>query len=157
MIAPGPGARVIVAHGGSRYLAAVKRTVPLLLVLALAAACLWRSYDEILAVHLTVLMQMADKMSAFAQAGHAPSAAEMAEFNYPAQRGRAFLRSFERYADRSSYRRFADFLGRYEAVVKRVDELRSRAVDWPKQQDWLEEEKRALAAVVEEIRREPAR
>ena len=118
-----------------------------LLVCVSLSACLWRSYVEILTVHLTVLTQMADKLGSLAEAGHAPTAADMAEFTYPAQRGRQFLRQFSRYADRQSYRGFTQFLDRYEVLLKRVDAARVSESTWTAERPRVAAERQALAAL----------
>ena len=96
-----------------------------LALLIFEAGCLWRSYGEILSVHLEVLTQTAAKLCAVVEAGRGPSAQEMAEYVYPLQRGREFLRQFDGYADRPSYRHFAAFLDRYDAMVHTADAARA--------------------------------
>jgi hypothetical protein len=144
---------VIVATGASRYLAAMRPYVALLLVVSLSA-CLWHSYDEVLRVHLSVLTQMTDKLDSFAEADHVPTAAEMAEFLYPAQRGRIFLRRFTRYENRASYRAFTQFLDRYEAMLKRVDAARLSDADWRRERPDLAREHKELATMANAIRRQ---
>ncbi|MFQ5668066.1 MAG: hypothetical protein ACE5I7_16755 [Candidatus Binatia bacterium] len=99
-----------------------------MLVLALVFAttgCLWRSYGTIMAVHLDVLTQMAAKLCAVVEAGRGPAAEDMAEYFYPAKRGRQFLRQFSCDRGRESYREFTVFLDRYEALVREVDAARA--------------------------------
>lgn len=97
-----------------------RRAVVLVLFLA-SAGCLWRSYATILSVHVDVLTQTANKLCAVVEAGRAPSAEAMAEYVYPAQRGRQFLGQFSRYAARPSYQKFQRFLDEYETMVREVD------------------------------------
>ncbi|MBI4518145.1 MAG: hypothetical protein HY699_20270 [Deltaproteobacteria bacterium] len=128
----------------SGYGPRMRRVLSAFLVVALAG-CLWRSYGDILTVHVTVLIQMVDKLSALAEAGRTPAAADMAEFNYPAQRGRTFLRQFERDAGRESYRAFAALLDRYQALLRQVDAARVSEADWRALRPALAQEQRALA------------
>lgn len=126
--------------------------------LALAAllcvtGCLWRSYGEILSVHLSVLTEMAAKLCAVVQAGQGPTAQGMAEYVYPLQRGREFLRQFDRYRDRGSYREFIQFLDRYEEMVHRLDAARAEdrlAAELPQ----LVAERDTLQQLAAEIRKQ---
>lgn len=99
-------------------------------VLACAAGCLWRSYGTIMNVHLDVLTQTAAKLCAVVEAGRAPTAEAMAEYVYPAKRGREFLRQFERYRERPSYQEFSALLDRYEALIGAADAARTQG-NWP--------------------------
>lgn len=94
-------------------------------VLLCLTCCLWRSYSEILSVHLSVLTAMAAKLCAVAQAGKGPTAEGMAEYVYPLQRGREFQRQFSKYDGRQSYRQFTTFLDRYETMVRTADAARA--------------------------------
>jgi hypothetical protein len=64
------------------------------IVLLAVAACLWRGYASILGVHVDVLTQTADKLVAVAGSGRGITTEGMAEYVYPAKRGREFLRQF---------------------------------------------------------------
>ncbi len=106
----------------------VRRVMRRQLTFALAillSGCLWRGSGEILSVHLDVLTQTAAKLCAVVEAGRGPNAQELAEYVYPSQRGREFLRQFGGYAERPSYRHFAAFLERYEAMVHTADTARA--------------------------------
>ena len=99
--------------------------------LALAAllcfsGCLWRGYGEILSVHVRVITAMAAKLCAVAESGKGPTAEGMAEYVYPLQRGREFLRQFSKYRGRQSYSQFSTFLDRYEAMVRTADVARTQ-------------------------------
>jgi hypothetical protein len=96
-----------------------------LVLLLYSAGCIWRSYGTILSVHLDVLTQTAAKLSAVVESGRGLAAESMAEYVYPAQRGREFLRQFGGYSGRQSYQKFMVFLDRYEAMVRDVDAQRA--------------------------------
>ncbi len=93
----------------------------LVLLLLLVSACLWRSYEDILAIHLDVLTQTASKLGDIAASGHAPTAEGMAEYAYPAKRARQFLQQFSKHSGRSSYAGLKAFLDGYEQMVSEVD------------------------------------
>jgi len=126
-----------------------------LLALALLCGC-WRSYESILDVHLTVLLQMTDKLSGMAASGHTPTAADMVEFGYPAERGREFLRAFRNVSDRQSYKRFGDFLDRYEAMLRRVDAARVSEPAWHGEGQRMSADREVLGQLAADIRRELA-
>src|SRR5262249_4938456 len=136
------------------YGAPMRRHMAALALAVSCAACLWRSYADVLAVHLTVLTQMIDKLAAFAEAGRAPTANDMVEVAYPAQRGRTFLRQFRGNAERDSYRDFATLLDRYEALLKRVDTARTREDEWQAERAHVRQERDTLAALAARIREE---
>jgi hypothetical protein len=94
------------------------------------AGCPWRGYGAILAVHLDVLTQTANKLVAVAESGRGISAQGMAEYVYPAQRGREFLRQFRSYQTRDSYQQFAKLLDEYEALVHETDTTRAEGKPW---------------------------
>ncbi len=144
----------IVAGQASRYRASMSRRVVLLLTLSVLSACVWRSYESIVEVHLTVLLQMTDKMCGMGEDGRAPAAADMVEFTYPAQRGRQFLRQFQRYADRSSYKDFGEFLDHYEAMLKRVDAARVNPDSWHAEQPLHLRDRALLSHLAATIRRD---
>jgi hypothetical protein len=121
-------------------------------VLVLAAGCLWRGYASIMSVHLDVLTGMADKLSSLAQADRGPGAEGMAEYVYPAKRGRTFLRQFDGDTKRQSYRQFGDFLDRYERLVGDVDKARALGKPWKGQAPHIEAERVALAELAARIR-----
>lgn len=124
----------------------------MVLLLVGAAACLWRGYAAIMAVHLDVLTQTAAKLCAVVESGRGPAAEAMAEYVYPAQRGRQFLRQFGSYRERASYRKFSALLDRYEALVHDVDALRAQGRVAPAEVPRLEAERAAVQQLAEEIR-----
>lgn len=126
------------------------RTV--LLLLLCAGACLWRGYGTIMEVHLDVLTQTADKLCSVVESGRGPTTEGMAEYVYPAQRGRAFMRQFSGYADRRSYQQFGALLDRYEALVRDIDAARSQGRLGTEAATHLSRERDALQALAIEIR-----
>ena len=104
----------------------VLRLVLCVLLLALpTTACIWRSYADILSVHVDVVTQTAAKLCSVIEAGLGPTAEGMAEYVYPAQRAREFLKQSAGYSERESYKRLGELLDRYEAMVRRVDAARA--------------------------------
>ncbi len=93
------------------------------LFLLLMSACLWRSYEQILAIHLDVLTQTANKLGDVAASSQGP-ALGMAEYAYPAKRARQFLQQFSKHNGRSSYAGLKAFLDRYERMLAEVDAAR---------------------------------
>jgi len=124
------------------------------LVISAAAGCLWRGYATIMNVHLDVLTQTADKLCAVVESRRPLSAEGMAEYVYPAQRGREFLRQFGSYRARPSYRHFGELLDRYEALVRTVDALRAQGRDWQPELPRLTAERDAIRRLAEQIRGE---
>jgi hypothetical protein len=122
------------------------------MLLLSAPGCLWRSYATIMKVHLDVLTQTADKLESVVRAGRGVSAESMAEYVYPAQRGREFLRQFNQDSGRPSYQQFAAFLDQYEAMVHDVDAQRAQGNDWQTVLPGLAQECEALRQRAQEIR-----
>jgi len=120
----------------------------------LSTSCLWRSYADVLSVHLDVLTQTADKLYAVVESGRGPTAEGMAEYVYPAQRARGFLRQFSNYSDRPSYKKLGELLDRYEAMVNRVDAARAGGAEARLDLAVLTAEREVVAALAEEARRE---
>jgi len=127
------------------------RRVAFLLVVC-AAGCLWRSYGAIMEVHLDVLTQTADKLSSVVASGRGPTAQGMAEYVYPAQRAREFMRQFSSYGDRRSYQQFGVLVDRYEALVREVDAARAQRQLGPQDVSHLHSEREALYALAAQIR-----
>ena len=123
----------------------------LLLVLC-AAGCLWRSYGTIMEVHLDVLTQTADKLCSVVDSGRGPTAEGMAEYVYPAQRAREFMRQFSSYSERPSYKQFGVLVDGYEAMVRAVDAARSQGRLGADEAAHLKAERDALLATAVEIR-----
>ena len=114
-------------------LSMVRRMRPRLLsvlALCLLAGCLWRGYAAIMAVHVDVLTQTAAKLCAVVESGRGLSAEGMAEYVYPAQRARAFLRQSSGESGRASYQQFTTLVERYEVMVHEVDTARASGRDW---------------------------
>jgi len=124
------------------------------LVIGAAASCLWRGYATILNVHLDVLTETADKLCAVVASRRPLSAQGMAEYVYPAQRGREFLRQFSGNSARPSYRHFGELLDRYEALFRTVDALRAQGRDWQPELPRLTAERDAIRHLAEQIRGE---
>ena len=128
------------------------RSQLLLPLILCAAGCLWRGYGTIMEVHLDVLTQTAAKLCSVVESGRGPLAEGMAEYVYPAQRARVFLRQFSNYSDRRSYQQFGVLLDRYEALVHEVDAARSQGQLGPEVAERLNRERDALQASASEIR-----
>jgi hypothetical protein len=128
------------------------RRCVVLLLLACAASCLWRSYGTIMEVHLDVLTQTADKLCSVVESKRGLTVEGMAEYVYPAQRAREFLRQFSSYSDRRSYQQLGTLLDRYEALVREVDAARSQGRLGPSDAPHLNSERDALRALATEIR-----
>jgi len=116
------------------------------------AGCLWRSYGTIMQVHLDVLTETADKLCSVVESGRGPTAAGMAEYVYPAQRAREFMRQFNGYRDRKSYQQFGVLVDRYETLVHEVDAARAQRQLGPQDVSHLHSEREALYALAAEIR-----
>jgi len=103
----------------------MKRRLVDALALCLLAGCLWRGYAAIMQVHLDVLTQTAHKLCTVMASGRGVSAEAMAEYVYPAQRAREFLRQFSNQGSRRSYGQFTTLVERYESMVHDVDTARA--------------------------------
>ncbi|HVO23992.1 MAG TPA: hypothetical protein VMW56_10225 [Candidatus Margulisiibacteriota bacterium] len=123
-----------------------------ILLVVCAAGCLWRSYGTIMEVHLDVLTQTADKLCSVVESGRGPTAEGMAEYVYPAQRARQFLRQFNGYSQRRSYHQFGALLDRYEALVREVDAARTQGRLGPEVRTRLKGESDLLRATAAAIR-----
>jgi hypothetical protein len=104
------------------------------LLLLLLPACLWRSYAEVMRVHLEVLSQLAAKAADNARAGHRPTSNDVTELTYPLQRARQFTHQYRSYAERDSYRLFVAALDRYQALVEAIDRARGDEARWTAEQ-----------------------
>lgn len=93
-------------------------------------ACLWRSYGEVMRVHLDVLSSLSEKAMANAEAGKRPTSNDVTELTYPLQRGRQFEYQYRGYADHESYRLFVVALDRYQALIEIIDAARGDAARW---------------------------
>ena len=128
------------------------RRYVVLLSLACAAGCLWRSYRTIMNVYLDVLTQTADKLHSVVESGRGPTAEGMAEYVYPAQRAREFMRQFSGYSGRRSYQQFGALVDRYEVLVREVDAARSQGRLGPEEAARVKSESDALSALAASTR-----
>ena len=62
----------------------------LLTLLFCSAACLWRSYEHIMGIHLEVLADLTEKLVTKAEAGVRPRPNDITELSYPLHRARQF-------------------------------------------------------------------
>jgi hypothetical protein len=131
---------------------AMARRLAVLTMCIGAAGCLWRSYATILSVHLDVLTQTAAKLCSVVEARRGPTIEGMAEYIYPAQRGREFLRQFSSYSARRSYQQFSEYLDRYEAMVRDVDATRAQSGNWQALLPRLTAQRDALVQLAAQIR-----
>lgn len=97
---------------------------------ALLCACPWRSYGQILTIHLEVLCSMTNKLLQTAEAGRRPSPSDVTELLYPLRRARQFAHQYRGYSERRSYREFVASLDLYEKLVDEVDEARADQKRW---------------------------
>jgi hypothetical protein len=100
------------------------------LLLVACTGCLWRSYSEVMRVHLDVLGGLADKAAFNAEHGARPTSNDVTELTYPLERARQFAYQYRSYAERESYRRFVTALDRYQALVETVDAARGDEARW---------------------------
>lgn len=100
------------------------------LLLVACAGCLWRSYTDVMGVHLDVLSGMADKAAFNAAHGARPTSNDVTELTYPLERARQFAYQYRSYAERESYRRFVTALDRYQALIETVDAARGDEARW---------------------------
>jgi hypothetical protein len=94
------------------------------------AACLWRSYVEIMEVHLEVLSAMVDKAADTSASGTRPTAQAVTELRYPLLRARQFLSQYEEHRGRRSYSEFEALVEVYQDMVNRIDGARGDEVRW---------------------------
>jgi len=123
-----------------------------ILLVVCAAGCLWRSYGTIMGVHLDVLTQTADKLHSVVVSGRGPTAEGMAEYVYPVQRAREFMRQFSSYSGNRSYQQFGVLVNRYDAMVREVDAGRSQGRLGAEEAARVKSEGDALHALAVEIR-----
>ncbi len=127
--------------------------------LLLLSACLWRSYEQIMTVHLDVLTSMVDKVVDTAESGRRPTSNDVTELTYPLQRARQFAGQYERYKDRRSFQAFGALLERYARFVDAIDTARGDAGRWaalapglPAEGTALREVRRSVDAALAEER-----
>lgn len=113
------------------------RRLALVALFVLMPACLWRSYGEVMRVHLDVLEGLADKAIGNAAAGQRPTSNDITELAYPLQRARQFVYQYRDYADRDSYRHFVAALDRYQAMADAIDAARGDDARWNAEREAL--------------------
>lgn len=88
-----------------------------LAVLWLAAGgCYWLRYDALVRTHVDLLLAMGAKLEDVTEHGGTP--ARMAEYRYPLERARDFIRIVEgRFADRGSLQELGELCNAYEAAL----------------------------------------
>jgi hypothetical protein len=128
-----------------------RRSVAAILLMA-SAACLWRGYERIVAVHVDVLASVAAKMRAKSAAGTRPSASDVTEMLYPLHRARQFARQYDAYAARESYRRFTELTDRYDTLTRLIDANRGDPARWQAAQAALHAAADAVQAGAERVR-----
>lgn len=121
------GAREMTPCGAARRW---RRRALVLLAVASVGGCLWRSYADVMRVHLDVLSSMADKVAGQAADGYRPTSSDVTELTYPLQRARQFAHQYRQYAERESYIRFITALDRYQALVEAIDAARGDEQRW---------------------------
>jgi hypothetical protein len=129
----------------------------LLVLLSLAPACLWRSYADVMRVHLEVLSDMAQKSADNAASGQRPTSNDVTELTYPLQRARQFAYQYRSYATRESYGRFVAALDRYQALSEAIDGARGDQERWTTERAALPAQYAAWHAAAEQARAALAR
>lgn len=115
---------------------------------------MWRSYPEVVNVHLDVLTQTAAKLVAVAESKRGLSAEGMAEYVYPARRARELLKRFEDKRDLPSYRGLGELLDRYEQLVAQIDS--GRATGTPPQREVVTSQLNAILRLAAQVRADAA-
>ena len=100
------------------------------LLLFLVSSCLWSRYGDILAVHVDVLLGMAEKLVSKSEAGGRATPSDVTELVYPLQRARQFARSYEEQSNRASYAALVVLLDRYEEMARAIDTARGDEDRW---------------------------
>lgn len=116
--------------GRGRATPAASALCALVALAAFGQGCLWRSYAEVMRVHLDVLSSLSDKAMVNAETGRRPTSNDVTELTYPLQRGRQFQHQYRGYADRESYKLFVIALDRYQALTEAIDAARGDEVRW---------------------------
>jgi hypothetical protein len=129
----------------------------LVVALILLSACLWRSYGDVMTVHLEVLSAEAAKLADNAQAGERPTSNDMTELAYPLQRARQFAYQYRSYGERESYRLFTAALDRYQALSEAVDAARGDEGRWAEERSRLAAQYAAWRSAADEARAALAR
>jgi hypothetical protein len=132
----------------------------MLLGAVLLGACVWRSYERVMTIHLDVLEGMLDKIVSIADAGRRPTPNDITEMLYPLERGQLFLLQHRDHEREEAYRRFAGLLTRYRELASAVDDARTDAGRWEALRARLHGEADALRREVARVRaalRSPSR
>lgn len=141
---PGPVARGRVGLGRAALMGVA--------LVVCGSACLWRSYEEILSVHVQVLSSMAEKAVDGADPNRRPSASDVAELLYPLRRARQFAEQYEAQRDRASYQAFVALLDLYEHFVQGIDVARTEDDRWAALEPHLAEQRQGLEAAIGHVR-----
>ena len=139
-------------HPGAADAAPARALCALAALLLFAPACLWRSYTDVLRVHLDVLSSLAEKAAVNAEAGRRPTSNDVTELTYPLQRARQFAHQYRGYGERESYRLFVAALDRYQALVDTIDGARGSEPRWAAERPRVEAEYDAWRAAAEPVR-----
>lgn len=129
----------------------MRRRLCLFLLFCLSG-CVWRGYERVLTIHLDVLSGMVDKMVSIAEVGRRPTSNDITEMLYPLERGRLFLRQYEKRGQEESYRQFAQFLDRYAALAAAIDDARTDEGRWASLRERLPADAGDLRARVAALR-----
>jgi len=104
--------------------------VGVFVAVSLLSGCPWRSYEQILDVHLDVLSSMATKLVDTIESGGRPAPTDVTELQYPLRKARQFADQYRDYADRPSYKELEASLDAYEELVQEVDTARVDERRW---------------------------
>jgi hypothetical protein len=124
----------------------------LVVISLLANACLWRSYEEIMTVHLEVLSSMMAKTIDGSVPMHRPSASDVAELQYPLRRARQFTGQYDKQHERPSYQAFVALLDEYERFVEAIEQARTDEQRWAALEPQLAGRRRAIDTDIERVR-----
>jgi len=136
---------------------AARSLLAVALALLLLSACLWRSYSDVMTVHLEVLSAEAEKLADNTQAGERPTSNDMTELAYPLQRARQFAYQYRSYGERESYRLFTAALDRYQVLSEAVDAARGDEARWTEERAQLAAQYAAWRSAADEVRAALAR
>jgi hypothetical protein len=110
------------------------------------------SYARVLPVHLEVLTYTAAKLCTLIASGRGLSTEGMAEYVYPARRGRDFLARYAGSRERPSYGKLQLLLDDYEGLVRDADAARASGQDLRSRLTEFEARRDRLFAQAEEVR-----
>jgi hypothetical protein len=112
------------------FLPAALRVTGVLAIVSYSFGCPWRSYEQILTVHLDVLSSMTTKLVETTEVGGRPGPSDLAELLYPLRRARQFAYQYRSYSERPSHRAFVASLDFYEKLLGEVDAARADDRRW---------------------------